>query len=210
MILAILFDLDGVLCDLVHVHGASFNDALAEVTGYTISEYEFWKYYNGIPSKTKLSILINRGIVTPNELEMIWKIKQGLTTQRIRDLLKPDEQKIELHRYFQTKGYALACVSNSIRQTIDLSLSVTGQLDFMDLILSNEDFGDKPKPDSYCYTMAIEKLYIDKEEALIIEDSEKGIISARGSGAHVLEVKDATEVTIKNIESTIQEIERQA
>lgn len=207
MIKAILFDLDGVLCDLVNVHGNAFNAALSKTCNYTINDYEFCKYYNGIPSKTKLSILINRGILNPNEVQHVWELKQGLTVEKIKEQLKPDIEKIELHKKLKSKNLTLACVSNSIRQTIDLALQSTGQLEYMDLILSNENFGNKPKPNSFCYNLAIDFLFLDKNEVLIVEDSEKGIMAARGSGAHVLEVKDSTEVNILNIMGTLERLD---
>lgn len=40
----------------------------------------------------------------------------------------------------------------------------------------------------------MEKLWVIKDEVLIIEDSPHGIEAARKSGAHLIQVNDATEV----------------
>lgn len=198
MIKSIIFDLDGVLCDLVQVHRKALDSALLEVCGYTISEYEFWRYYNGIPSNVKLQMLINRGILKPKDKDKVWQLKQDRTCEMINTVLSLDYQKIDLLKKLK-ENYILSCVSNSIKNTIEIALSVTGQLPYIDLILSNEDFGDKPKPDSFCYSLAMNKLKCCKNECLIIEDSEKGISAARGSGAHVLEVENPSKVTLDNI-----------
>ncbi len=204
MIKCIIFDLDGVLCDLVQVHRHALDSALLEICGYTISEYEFWRYYNGIPSNVKLQMLVNRGILDPKDKEKVWKLKQDNTINAIKSCLSLDTQKIELHTYLRSKNYKLICVSNSIRNTIELALRQTGQLEFMEFFLGNEDFGIKPKPDPYCYCLAIEKIKLNTQECLIIEDSEKGITAAIKSGAHVLEVKNPKYVTIENIERKVK------
>lgn len=202
--------MDGVLCELVEVHRDSFNDALAEVCDYKVVGNEFWKYYNGLPTRTKLAMLVNRGIIHPNDVEKVWSYKQDKTFIRIETNLSIDEQKIELHKFLKKKGYLLACVSNSIIKTINLALKVTGQLEYMDLVLGNEIFKDKPKPNPYCYTLAMNKLNLEKNETLIVEDSEKGIISARMSGANVLEVADPTEVTIENVINKIDSLDKRS
>jgi HAD superfamily hydrolase (TIGR01509 family) len=206
MIKYVIFDMDGVLCDLVQIHRFALNDALTKICGYSINEYEFWKYYNGIPSEVKLQMLINRGLLEPSDKKKVWNLKQEYTFSQIKQVLKPEQDKIDLHKYLKSKGLKLACVSNSIYKTIELALSVTEQIEYMDIILSNEDFKDKPKPHPFCYLLAMERMNYNKNETLIVEDSEKGIMAAYKSGANVLEVKDTTEVNIKTISNAIDKI----
>ena len=129
-----------------------------------------------------------------------------MACHKIQHNLKKDRKKIKLHKYLKLNRYTLACVSNSILRTITMALKVTGQCDYMDLILGNESFGKKPKPHPYCYNIAMQELKMDKKNVLIVEDSEKGIMSARASGAHVWEVSNATEVTLKNITKILNKL----
>jgi beta-phosphoglucomutase-like phosphatase (HAD superfamily) len=210
MISHIIFDLDGVLCDLVEVHRDAFNDALSKICNYKILGDEFWKYYNGLPSRTKLKMLINRGILQPEDQDKVWTLKQSRTFERIKKDLKLDHDKIKLHEYLKLNGYVLACVSNSILRTILLALTTTGQHNFMGLILGNESFGNNPKPHPYCYNLAIQELDVDKEKVLIVEDSEKGIMAARASGAHVWEVKNAKDVTLENTIKVLSKLNKRS
>jgi beta-phosphoglucomutase-like phosphatase (HAD superfamily) len=209
MIKHIIFDLDGVLCDLVEVHRNAFDDSLSAVCNYKITDNEFWKYYNGLPTKTKLLMLINRGIIEPKDIDTIWSLKQEKTFHRIQKDLKIDNGKKEMHHFLKMNDYILACVSNSILKTILLALAVTGQYGYMDLILGNESFGTTPKPHPYCYNLAMKEMNIKKENVLIVEDSEKGILAARASGAHVWEVKNTKEVTLKNIIKILDKINKE-
>lgn len=209
MIKCIIFDLDGVLCDLVEAHRNAFDDALAMVSDYKIPEKEFWKYYNGLPTNTKLDMLINRGIIKPEDKDVIWSIKQAKTTKRIENDLEIDYKKIQLHKYLKINNYTLACVSNATLATVTRSLAITGQYEYMDLLLGNESFDNKPKPDPYCYDLAMKRLNMEKKKVLIVEDSDKGIRAARYSGAHVWEVENAKEVTKNNITKVLNKLNKE-
>src|SRR5690606_8026020 len=117
-----------------------------------------------------------------------------------------DRVKITLLEYLYISKIKVACVTNSISKTANMMLERTGQMDYMEFVISNEDI--KPnKPDPAPYLHAIKKMGFSPKEVLVIEDSEKGIASAVASGAFVKEVKGADEVTKKNIENWIVEFD---
>lgn len=214
MIKAIFFDADGVLISMVEGHYLSLNKALKEVCGYEINSYEQEKYYNGISTNKKLSILINRGIVNPTQYETIWNKKQEYTFEMI-DQLTEDKQKISMMEKLKADGFILACISNSIIKSTYKMLKQIDVLPFLDFYLGNEDFGEKIKPDPYPYLLGIERVNeiihsfgvsITPKECLIIEDSPKGIMSAERSGCYVLEVANPSQVTYENIINKIEEI----
>ena len=114
---AVLFDMDGVLVDLCNVHRDAFNQAIHEVSGYQLSEKEHYSFYNGRPSKVKLQMLVNRGIIEKSDCDVIWNIKQELTFALIDKNLESDVGKMALHNWLGLCGYKIACISNSIRKT---------------------------------------------------------------------------------------------
>lgn len=60
---------------------------------------------------------------------------------------------------------------------------------YFSLIVSGEQFKEsKPNPEIYLYT--IKELNVNKDEAIIIEDSSKGILAANRAGIKVLALKD--------------------
>ena len=77
-------------------------------------------------------------------------------------------------------------------------LEKTGQLQYMDFVISNEDVVS-PKPSPEGYNVAIKKLNLDPEECMIVEDAPKGIEAAKKSNANVYEVSGFNEVTLENI-----------
>ncbi|WP_182126135.1 HAD family phosphatase [Nitrosopumilus sp. b2] len=196
MIKAILYDLDGVLVDATEWHYESLNDALKEVVGFVIERDEHITTFNGIPTMKKLEILHNQGRLEKSSFEKIWEKKQEKTFEVIERIASIDPNKIRLHE--QTKNFKKACITNSIRKSALLMLKKTGQLQYMDFVISNEDVSS-PKPSPEGYNIAIKKFNLSPKDCLIIEDSPKGLEAAKQSGANVYEVSGYHEVTLENI-----------
>ena len=191
-----LFDLDGVLVDACDWHYEALNRALKEVANYEISRQDHYEKYNGLPTLTKLSMLKDMGVITDEDVQKISDAKQEHTIKVIEELCKRDQSKIELMKALKDNDYEIAVVTNSIRMTATLMLANSGVLPFVDLLISNEDTDrNKPYPDPYI--IAIHLLNSSHNKTIIVEDSPKGIKAAKDSGAHVLEVKDATEVNLE-------------
>ena len=192
----VLFDLDGVLVDACDWHYEALNRALKEVAYYEISRQDHYEKYNGLPTLTKLSMLNDMGLITDEDVRKISDVKQEHTIKVIEELCKRDQSKIELMKALKDNDYEIAVVTNSIRMTATLMLANSGVLPFVDLLISNEDTDrNKPYPDPYI--IAIHLLNSSHNKTIIVEDSPKGIKAAKDSGAHVLEVKDATEVNLE-------------
>jgi len=75
------------------------------------------------------------------------------------------------------KKYQMAIVTTSRRVDFEIIHKNRGITDFMDFVLCVEDYPRaKPYPDPYL--KGLELFYAKKEEAIIIEDSQRGLISA--------------------------------
>ena len=196
MIKAILYDLDGVLVDATEWHYESLNDALQEVVGFIIKRDEHISTFNGIPTIKKLEILNKQGRLSKDQFDIVWEKKQEKTFDVIKKTASLDSNKIRLHN--KTKNFKKACITNSIHKSALLMLEKTGQLQFMDFVISNEDVS-LPKPSPEGYNIAIKKLDLEPNECMIVEDSPKGIESAYQSKANVYEVSGYDEVTLENI-----------
>jgi len=191
---AVLFDLDGVLVDACEWHYEALNRSLKEVANYTISREDHVSTYNGLPTKRKLEALIGLGIIRESDLEIISDLKQKYTKEVIEEFCHNSISKIALMELLKIKGYKIGCVTNCIRETCELMLSQTGILEYFDIIIPNEDTThNKPHPEPYIKSLVL--LNTLPENAIIVEDSPKGLQAARLTGCRVLEVEDATEVT---------------
>jgi HAD superfamily hydrolase (TIGR01509 family) len=200
----IIFDLDGVLVEAKKIHYDTLNEALNEIgEEYVISEAEHLSIYDGLKTTQKLEMLTKNKGLHPEFYEKIWFRKQHLTIEAISQL-QPDLQKIELFKELRDRGYKLAVASNSIRRSVLVMLAKIGIIEFMDLIISNEDVkNSKPHPEMYWKAMSMMECL--PEETLIVEDSPHGLLAASRSRANVLRVDNPSDLTIEKIETKLKE-----
>jgi len=202
----IIFDLDGVLVEAKNIHFNALNEALHEVNpGYKIDWSEHLNKYDGLKTFQKLDLLSDeKGL--PREIHnKVWQTKQRLTVQKLSDL-QPNQNLQSVMSALSEEGYKLAVCSNSIRKTVLTVLSKLGIIEFMDLIISNEDVkNSKPHPEMYW--KAISMMSCLPEETLIIEDSPYGLLAAARSKSHILRVKNPKEVTYTNLNKKLTEID---
>lgn len=194
----VLFDLDGVLVDAVKLHKDAFIQAVREVSGISIHDDFYESELNGLPTKTKLDLLVRRGIIKVEHVDRISDIKQSITLDLIKRDIKHDPQKVALIRALKADGIHVGCVTNSIRDSARLMLSNIGVLQDLELVISNQDI-KFPKPHPNGYWIAMIHFGIMPSDTLIVEDAPKGVEAARASGAHVWQVAGPHQVTWLNM-----------
>ena len=201
MVKLIIFDLDGVLVEAKNIHFNALNKALGE---YAISWNEHLSTYDGLKTYQKLDMLSKEKGLSTNNHQQIWELKQQYTLQMLSELTPSTELQSVMSALIKD-GYKLAVASNSIRRTVVTVLAKLGIIEYMDLIISNEDvINSKPHPEMYWTTMS--KIKCLPEETLIVEDSPYGLLAAARSKSYILRVKNPQEVTYKNISNKLKEI----
>ena len=204
MIKGIIFDMDGVLIEAKDWHFEALNKAL-RLFGYEISRYDHLTTFDGLPTSKKLDMLSVQDGLPRGLHSFINEMKQIYTLELVNSLCKP----MFVHEYalsrLKAAEYKLAVASNSIRSTVEIMMERAKLTSYMDEMLSATDVS-KPKPDPEIYLAAIARLNLEPHECLIVEDNENGIRAAKGSGAHVLAVKEVHDVNLTNIVKRIQEI----
>ena len=203
MIKLVIFDLDGVLVEAKQIHYETLNTALASIDPkYVITEAEHLSTYDGLKTIQKLQMLTKAKGLPTEVYDTVWKLKQDLTLMAISQL-KPNPDLISVFEYLRREGYQLACASNSIRRSVLVMLSKIGVIEYMDLILSNEDVkNSKPHPEMYWKTMSM--MGALPEETLIVEDSPTGLLAASRSMANVLRVDSPKDLTLDKIISKLE------
>ena len=198
----VIFDLDGVLVEAKEIHYEALNEALGEK--YMITWDEHLSRYDGLKTSQKLEMLTKDKGLPINLYEEVWINKQKLTIDKLRSLSQ-SEQLIECMTSLTNDGYKIAVCSNSIRKTVLTVLSKLGIIEYVDLIISNEDVkNSKPHPEMYW--KAISMMSFLPEQTLIVEDSPYGLLAASRSKSHILRVKSPTEVSYFNIIKKINKI----
>lgn len=202
---AVLFDMDGVLIDAKDWHYEALNKALA-LFGLTISRYDHLTTFDGLPTRVKLEMLSKRFFLPKSLHSFLNNLKQLYTNELICEKCHPQFHHEYALSTLHKMGYKIAVCSNSIKRTIDLMLDKAELISYADLILSNEDVKNA-KPDPEIYITAIQRLGLEPEECIVVEDNINGIQAGKASGAAVFEVTNVYDVTLDNILRFIRELE---
>lgn len=200
---AVFFDMDGVLIDAKEWHYDALNKALSYF-GFQISRDAHLSMFDGLPTFRKLDILtLSQGL--PKGLHNhINELKQKYTIQYSYKNCKPTFN----HRYALSKlskKYKIAVCSNSIRNTVETMMDLSGLREYLNLIISSQDV-KCPKPDPEMFIKAIKTFSLKPQECLILEDNENGILAAKACGAHLMKIATPDDVQFENIEKKIKDI----
>jgi HAD superfamily hydrolase (TIGR01509 family) len=183
MLKAILWDNDGVLVDTEGLYYRATRDALAEV-GVDLTPELF------------MEISLRRG-----RSAFDLAARRGLSAQRIARLrVERDRRYSEiLHRgvppvdgiestLAELHGrVTMAVVTSAQRRHFDLIHRSSGLLRFFDFVLTREDYEHtKPHPDPYLTALA--RAGLPADQCVVVEDSERGCLSATAAGIRVLAV----------------------
>ncbi|XP_051119193.1 haloacid dehalogenase-like hydrolase domain-containing protein Sgpp [Andrographis paniculata] len=178
---AVLFDIDGTLCDSDPLHYDAFRVMLQEIGfngGVPITEEYFIRNIAGKHNDDIAAILF------PNDVQRGLKFtedKEAMFRRIAKDKLEPIKGLRKLTAWIENHGLKRAAVSNAPRPNAELMLSVLGLSDFFHaVILGSECTRAKPAPDPYL--KALEVLKVSKEHTCVFEDSVSGIQAGVAAG----------------------------
>jgi beta-phosphoglucomutase len=202
---AVIFDMDGVLIDAKDWHYEALNRALNHF-GFNISRYDHLVTFDGLPTRKKLEMLTREQGLPASLHGFLNDLKQLYTMELVHARCKPLFQHEYALSRLRAAGYKLGVSSNSVRNSIEVMMQKSNLSTYLDTIVSNQDV-KVGKPDPAIYLKAMSALGVRPDEALVVEDNENGIASARAAGAHLLIVDQVTDVTLGRIEHSIAQAE---
>ncbi|XP_073312017.1 haloacid dehalogenase-like hydrolase domain-containing protein Sgpp [Primulina huaijiensis] len=172
---AILFDIDGTLCDSDPLHHYAFREMLQEIGfngGEPISKEFFIKNISGMHNEELCHVLL------PNwEIERARKFmddKEAIFRRLASEQLKPVTGLDKLCKWVEDHGLKRAAVTNAPRPNAELMISILGLGEFFQqLIIGSECERAKPFPDPYL--KALQELGVSSAHAFIFEDSVSGV-----------------------------------
>lgn len=186
----ILFDNDGVL---VHTEPFYYKANLIALEEFFDVNLTFEEY---------MKIMANGTTVWQKALEKGFSLSDIETARTKRNeyyqnFLKTENILIDgvkevLHEL--SKDYKMAIITTSRRVDFEIIHKNLGLTDFMEFILCEEDYNfAKPHPEPYL--KALELFNAKKEEAIVVEDSQRGLTSAFKAGIECAIVKNEFTIT---------------
>ncbi|KLD96563.1 HAD family hydrolase [Aliarcobacter butzleri] len=202
----ILFDNDGVLVETENWYYEANKKALKKL-GLDL-DFEF---YQSIMIKGGSAFeLVQINQIENDVIEKHRKIRDEYYQEFLltKDLAIPNVKKV-LNNL--SKKYKMAIVTTSRRVDFELIHKNRGISDFMQFVLCVEDY-KKAKPNPEPYLKGLEKFGAKNEETIVVEDSQRGLISAVNAKIDCAIVKNKFTITqdfskAKYFLETIEELE---
>ncbi len=187
MIKAVIFDLDGVVIDSEPIAYGILQE-LAGFYGHSIPLKDYTTKYLGRTVAKGMETMVNSFNlpISPDELFSKYAQKEKIKNHEGIPL---KSGVVELLTYLKENGYKTIVASSSTRERAVKILGDNGILKYFDdLVFGYEVQRGKPFPD--IFLKACDKLSIEKNEAIIIEDSEAGIDAGFSAGIPVICIPD--------------------
>ncbi len=177
MIQALLWDNDGVLVDTEPLYYQANFEVLKQV-GITL-HYPQFVQMNLREGRSPLNLVLNAGYNESYRQQLV-----EVRNDYYEDLLRKKSQAFpgvkELLNSLHGK-IPMAIVTSSIRKHFDMIHQSLDLLPYFDFILTREDY-QQSKPHPEPYQLGAERMEILPEHCLAIEDSPRGLTSAKAAG----------------------------
>lgn len=178
---AIIFDLDGVLCFTDKYHYLAWKQ-IADQLKISFDEKKNDRL-RGVSRMQSLEIILEeyKGSLTETEKEKLAdeknkKYREYLMTMTEKDLTQEVKDTLET---FRAKGILMAVGSSS--KNAELIIQRLGIERYFDAVVDGNEI-TKSKPDPEVFLRAAEKLRLQPEECLVVEDAQAGILAAKAGG----------------------------
>ena len=193
IIIAVIFDLDGIILDTESLYDEVVQEYALAMTGKRFSDNAFCKVRaemcgrNALDSAKILHEAL--GISLPPEDHLAWRKAQGISS-RFKEVRPVDGAKRVIT--LLSKRMPIALVTSSTRETLRLKThSHPWILDLFgkNIITANDVMNCKPHPEPF--QKAAAKLHIAKSkhhQILVFEDAPAGVAAAKAAGMAVIAV----------------------
>ena len=196
---AIFFDLHGVLVDTSEWHRVAFLSALQDF-GYAVPiprSHPVWKIYGG--TRKQLEYLAEIDHIDVDAIDHVYKFKQIYTRKMIHKRCNPVPKIIDVLKYADSTGLRLACVTNGNNVNATKMLKACGLYDYFEFIITREDVDGLIKPHPRPYLEARYRMGLGPKEALVIDDTDKGIMSGVDAFCRTWRLKKQEDLSVSNL-----------
>jgi beta-phosphoglucomutase family hydrolase len=176
---ALIFDMDGVLCDTMPYHLKAWLHYSATIPELAGASREQLEKMGGKRNQELLPELLGHPVPTA-DIQRWSSEKEAVYRALIRDDIHWLPGLIPFLQQAQTAGLRLGLGTSACRENVDLLLSQDQLRDFFTAQVIETDV-ERGKPDPQCYLLVAERLGVAPEQCLVFEDAIAGVQAARNA-----------------------------
>jgi len=183
MIKAVFWDNDGVLVDTEHLYFKATQQVLASV-GIGLSEAQYIELFL-VQGRGAWHLAEEHGIA-PGVIDTLRHERNALYTEWLAQAPRLNAGITNVLDALHGR-YVMGVVTSSRRDHFDVIHRSTGLLKYFDFVVTADDVR-RTKPDPELYLRAVDRSGVAREACMAIEDSERGLESAKGAGVSCIVV----------------------
>ena len=181
---AVIWDMDGVMVDSATYHFKAWQTAFRK-RGIDYTEEDF-RHGFGQRNDTIISAVLGKQ-ASAEAIKAIAGEKEAGFRRRIGRRVAPLPGVATLMHSLAEKGYKMAVASSAPLKNIELILKELSLKSCCPVIVSERDV-TRGKPDPQAFLMAAERLGVNPESCLVIEDAMAGVAAATRAGMAIIAV----------------------
>jgi len=181
---AVIWDLDGVIADTAPYHSLAWQWVFRQ-RGLDFTDEDFQASF-GLRNDSIIRRFLGEG-VSHEEIEVIAEDKEVNFRRRIGHNVKPLPGVVALIKSLAESGFGLAIVSSTPMENVQLIIGSLGIRQYFQHIIAEKDVTEgKPSPQGFL--LAAERLGIEPEDCVVVEDAVAGVAAAKRAGMRCLAV----------------------
>ncbi len=183
--IAVIFDMDGVICHTNPYHSIAFRQFFAK-RNLNPTDAEFAEHMFGKSNRYILNHFLQREI-DGEELLAMENEKESLFREIYEPSIEPIAGILDFIQDLESNGTRLGVATSAPRANLDLIMTKVRILDKLGSVLASENVS-KHKPDPEVYLKSAANLGLSPDQCVVFEDSFSGVSAALNAGMRVVGV----------------------
>lgn len=181
---AVIWDMDGVIADTAPYHLEAWQKVFQK-RGVNFTEEDFRRSF-GQRNDTIIRQILGEE-VSQEIINAISEEKEASFRRAIRQKITPLPGVIELMKALARQGFSMALASSAPMENIRLLMDGLNVNKFFQSIISDKDV-TQGKPSPEVFLLAAQRLGVEPQNCIVIEDAVAGVTAAKKAGMKCLAV----------------------
>jgi HAD superfamily hydrolase (TIGR01509 family) len=186
---AILFDADGTLYNSEHLQFEATRRAARKLHGFDFT-WELFETHMLKGTKSGHHVLLEQGFDSDDGA--YHHTKQEFFERLVADELTTMPGVVDFLRWCERKSIICIVVSGARGSQVKAALKAVGINGFFKHVIAHEDVEGMKKPEPHPYLLGLKLSKVRARRAMAVEDTEKGIASAKAAGLYCVGIRNGT------------------